>query len=402
MIPQVVRVLVDQRPPESVPFLFPDTCPVCGSVALADGGDVVVRCTGGLICGAQRKERLKHFVSRGALDVDGVGEKQVEQFMELGLISEGPQDLFRAARDDGALFRAKLDGLKGWGVRSLDNLVRAVNERRTVDAHRLLFGLGIPGVGVEVAKTLVRHAGSSQALFDQLEAPADALRQISETAGIGYASALLYALTKFSTKTFQSLLIAENWTALLKSFAAEQLLKEEKRRSLEADAIARGDKAEAARPPVNTDLLRLLSDTEVTVDITSQRECLRAAIRDLTAADDIGGEVVRSVIEFMAEPHNQIIVAALMEEMTPKDPEVQSDDSPVSGKTVVFTGTLEKMTRNEAKAGAEALGAKVAGSVSARTDYLVAGPGAGSKLKKATDLGIQTLSEDDWLQLIGR
>lgn len=403
VIPQVVRVMTEKRPADSAAFIFPDHCPVCGSAALAEGGDIVVRCTGGLICDAQRLERLKHFVSRTALDIDGVGAKQVEQFSELGLISEGPQDLFKAASDHGAGFQAALKGLKGWGDTSIDNLIRAVNDRRTADAHRLLFALGIPGVGAEVSKTLIRHAGSAAAFFSSLQAPADAFRRIGEAEGVTYASALLYALAKFTTKEFESLMAADTWASLLPGFARTRLEKERARVAAEAEAVARGDKADRARPPVNADLLRVLSETPVpAADLTSDRAVLKCALLDLMTADDVGGEVARSLIEFMAEPHNARVVEALMAEMDPTDPAAISTDAAVTGKTVVFTGTLERMTRSEAKAGAEALGAKVAGSVSAKTDYLVAGPGAGSKLKKATELGVTVLSEDEWLAMIGK
>lgn len=305
VIPQILRVVAAGNGER---FQMPDTCPICDSAAIREVDekgveDVRRRCTGGLICAAQAKERLKHFVSRKALDIDGLGAKQIALFYEKGLLA-GPQDIFRlAARIEGEGL-PPLTEWDGFGETSAQKLFAAIDARRQPDFDRFLAGLG------------VRHVGET-------------------TAG-------LYARNFVSWDAF--------WGAV--HAAAEE-----------------GEEGEA--------------------------------FAALTAIDGIGTTAARALVAFVREPHNEEMMAALLSEVMVKDAEVASNDTPVAGKTVVFTGALEKMTRDEAKARATSLGAKVSGSVSKKTDLVVAGPGAGSKLKKADDLGIETLTEDEWLDLIG-
>lgn len=295
VIPQVVEVIIEKRPADSVPYDFPTSCPVCGSAALAEGDDIVVRCSGGLTCDAQRVERLKHFVSRNAFDIDGMGVKQITAFFEWDWI-KGPADIFSLAKHQEDL-RTK----DGWGDLSVDNLLAAIEERRTIDFYRFLFALGI------------RH--------------------------LGQQTAILIARSYLTMDAF-----------------GESLSK-----------IIAGDEE---------------------------------ALTDFLNIDGIGAVMAETIIDFFREPHNAEAVEALLAAVTVLEAEVIESDSPVAGKTVVFTGSLELMSRSEAKAKAETLGAKVSGSVSKKTDYVVAGPGAGSKLKKANDLGVKTLTETEWLELI--
>ena len=302
VIPQVVAIVADRRPADSVPFVFPDHCPVCGSLATRGEGEVVRRCTGGLICAAQRVERLRHFVSRDAFDIDGLGDKQIAYFHGTEEI-ETPGDIFRLPDRVGDDAESPLAGRKGWGETSARNLFRALEARRTIPLDRLIYALGIRQIGQATARLLARH------------------------------------YTSFAA-----------WRAAMIA-AADR----------EGDAYA-----------------------------------------DLTNIDQIGPAVADDLIAFFAEDHNLAVLDDLQQLLTVEELlPTSAADSAVSGKTVVFTGTLETMTRPEAKARAEALGAKVAGSVSKKTDYVVVGADAGSKAAKARDLGVTTLSEQEWLDLIG-
>jgi DNA ligase (NAD+) len=293
VIPQVVRNLTPEVEREA--YLFPDVCPECGSEAVAEEGEVDVRCTGGLICPAQRTERLKHFVSRKALDIDGLGEKTIDQFFALGWL-ESPADIFRLKDRKDAIL-----ALEGWQDKSVDNLLASVENKREPDAARLLFGLGIRHVGEVTARDLMKN-------FHELPA----LRQAAEQARAG-----------------------------------------------DEDALS-----------------------------------------EITSIDGVGGAVVEALGDFFHEPHNVEVWEDLLSLVSPPPYIVETLDSPVAGKTVVFTGKLETMSRDEAKAQAERLGAKAAGSVSAKTDLLVAGPGAGSKLKKAAELGIEVIDEAGWAEIV--
>ncbi len=293
VIPQVVENLTREEEREA--FAFPDHCPECGSEAVAEEGEVDVRCTGGLICPAQRTQRLEHFVSRKALDIEGLGEKTIAQFFALGWL-ESPADIYRLKQR-----RADILALEGWQEKSVDNLLAAIEAKRAPDAARLLFALGIRHVGEVTARDLMKH-------FHELPV----LRALAERAHAG-----------------------------------------------DADAAS-----------------------------------------ELTAIDGIGPSVVEALGDFFHEPHNVAVWEDLLGEVTPPRYEVQTVASRVAGKTVVFTGKLETMSRDEAKAQAERLGAKAAGSVSAKTDLLVAGPGAGSKLKKAAELGIEVVDEAGWAAIV--
>ncbi|KCZ63443.1 NAD-dependent DNA ligase LigA [Hyphomonas sp. L-53-1-40] len=305
VIPQVLRVVQDGG---GKVWAMPDTCPVCGSAAVREiddkgEADVRRRCTGGLVCPAQAVERLKHFVSRKALDIDGIGAKQVQLFQEKGVV-KAPQDIFRLAARIEAEGLPPLEEWEGFGKASAKKLFDAINARRTVPFARFLNGLGIRHVGQTTSQLYARHF----------------------------------------------LNWAPFWETVVRAAEGGQ----------ESEAFA-----------------------------------------ELTGIDGVGKAAAGALVDFEAEPHNRDMLSALLEEITVEAEEAASSDSPVAGKTIVFTGTLERVTRDEAKARANALGAKVSGSVSAKTDILVAGPGAGSKLKKAESLGVQTLTEDEWFELIG-
>ena len=288
VIPQIVENLT--RDEDRPGYAFPETCPECGSEAVAAEGEVDVRCTGGLICPAQRIERLKHFVSRPALDIEGLGEKTIEEFFGLGWL-HSPADIFRLHQH-----RDEILTREGWKEKSVANMLEAIEGKRTPDPGRFLFGLGIRHVGAVTARDLVKAFGTVEA--------------VAETAR-------------------------------------------------HEDALA-----------------------------------------ELTAIDGIGPIVAQALVAFFHEPHNRDAWDDLLSEVSPPAYVWNIRASAVSGKTVVFTGSLETMSRDEAKAQAEALGAKTAGSVSAKTDLLVAGPGAGSKLKKAAELGIDVIDEAGWAAIV--
>ncbi|MEG3176104.1 NAD-dependent DNA ligase LigA [Sphingomonas sp. RB3P16] len=311
VIPQIVEVLT--RDEERPAFAFPTTCPECGSLAERGEGEVVVRCTGGLICPAQRVERLIHFVSRHAYDISGLGLVRIEEFFRDGLIGS-PADIFRLHEHRAALVtRERMSELV------VDKLLAAIDLRRQIGLDRFLFALGIRHVGEITARDLARRYVSYAGFAEMIE------RVLAVRAEI---------------------------------------------------VLALGE-----------------SDAKFVV---RRGKALAAAIE--TAG--IGPEVADALLEFFAEPHNRDVVDALLREVTPLDVVHQTRESPVSGKTVVFTGSLERMSRDEAKAQAELLGARVAGSVSAKTDLVVAGPGAGSKLKKAEDLKVRVIDEAAWAEIV--
>ncbi|MGA9442296.1 MAG: NAD-dependent DNA ligase LigA [Methyloceanibacter sp.] len=307
VIPQILGPVLDRRAKSAKPYVFPTVCPVCGSHAVREINpntgkeDAVSRCTGGLICPAQRVERLKHFVSRNAFDIEGLGEKNIQTFYDEGLIQSPPDIFTLAARDADA--EEKLSEREGWGETSAQKLFDAIAARRNVTLDRFIYSLGIRHVGEITARLLARNYGTAAHFVEAMR--------------------------------------------------------------------------EAAK----------------------DRE--GAAYSELENIDGIGPTVAAAIADFFGEPHNVAVVDELLKDVSPQALEAVDNASPVSGKAVVFTGTLEQMTRAEAKAQAERLGAKVAGSVSKKTDYVVAGPGAGSKLKNAKDLGVEVLTEDEWLKLVG-
>nr|WP_268798316.1 NAD-dependent DNA ligase LigA [Sphingopyxis sp. Root1497] len=314
VIPQVVENLT--RDEECAAYIFPDHCPVCGSEAVAEEGEVDVRCTGGLICNAQKFERLRHFVSRGALDIEGLGEKSIQEFLDLGWLDKGPADIFRLKNH-----RAELLTREGWKEKSVDNLFAAIEAKRQPDAARLLFGLGIRHVGAVTARDLLKGLG-------------DIARLPEKAAEL------------------------HGW--------------------LDANPQGEGE-----------------SDGKYG---TRKLEAIKAILE--VRADGIGPAVAEALGDFFHEPHNRDLWNDLLGEVSPPPYIVETRESEVSGMTIVFTGKLETMSRDEAKAQAEALGAKAAGSVSAKTDLVVAGPGAGSKLKQAAALGIRVIDEADWATIV--
>jgi DNA ligase (NAD+) len=309
VIPQIISVMKEQRPSHSHPYHFPTHCPVCGSLIIREEGEADSYCTGGLVCRAQAIERLKHFVSRDAFDIEGLGEKNIALFHEKGLIRT-PADIFTLEQRDGKEHQPPLAEWEGWGKTSASKLFDAIRRAREVTLDRFIYALGIHQVGQATARLLARH----------------------------YLS-----LAKW-------------------------------RKCME----------EAARDPESE------------------------ANADLLSINGIGMSMVDDILGFIAEPHNREVLDALTAHshgkpalVTVNDFERPATVSPISGKTVVFTGNLASMGRSEAKAQAEALGANVAASVSKKTDLVVAGPGAGSKEKKARELGLTILTEEQWLELIG-
>jgi DNA ligase (NAD+) len=288
VIPQVVENLTRDEP--RAPYVFPDHCPECQSEAVSEEGEVDVRCTGGLICPAQRFERLRHFVSRGALDIEGLGEKSIAEFIELGWL-HSPADIFRLHQ-----FRTQLLMREGWKEKSVDNLLASIEAKREPDGPRFLFGLGIRHVGIVTAKDLLKCFGTIEEL-----------RRV---------------------------------------------------------ALSEGGEAE------------------------------------LSSVQGVGPVVAEALVDFFHEEHNREALDDLLSEVSPKPFVSDAKQTEWTGKTVVFTGSLETMSRDEAKAQAERLGARAAGSVSAKTDLVVAGPGAGSKLKKAEELGIRVIGEADWAKIV--
>lgn len=314
VIPQVVENLT--RDEERAPYVFPDHCPVCNSEAVAEEGEVDVRCTGGLICNAQKFERLRHFVSRGALDVEGLGEKSIAEFLDLGWLEKGPADIFRLKSH-----RAELLDREGWKEKSVDNLFAAIEAKRQPDAARLLFGLGIRHVGAVTARDLLKGLGDIARLPEKAAEIHVYLEENPQGEGESYGK-----YTARKVDAFKSILEVR--------------------------------------------------------------------------ADGIGPAVAEALGDFFHEPHNRDLWDDLLSEVSPPLYVVETRESEVSGMTVVFTGKLETMSRDEAKAQAEALGAKAAGSVSAKTDLVVAGPGAGSKLKQASALGIKVIDEAEWAAIV--
>lgn len=311
VIPQIVENLTRETPRE--PFIFPDHCPECGSLATREEGEVVIRCTGGLICPAQRVERLIHFVSRHAFDITGLGLVRVEEFFRDGLIAS-PADIFRLHQHREALIqRERMSELV------VDKLLAAIDARRDISLDRFLFALGIRHVGEITARDLARRFVSMA----------------------GFRAMIDAALQ------------------------------------------------------VRADTVPALGEPDRKFELRRQRAIVAAI-----DTPQIGPEVADALLDFFAEAHNREVVDDLLSEVTPADTVHQTRESEVTGKTLVFTGTLETLSRDEAKAQAEALGARVSGSVSAKTDLLIAGPGAGSKLKKAQDLGIRVIDEAAWNALV--
>ncbi|CAA7625779.1 DNA ligase [Magnetospirillum sp. LM-5] len=330
VIPQVVSVVLDQRPADSSAFIFPDTCPVCGAHAVRAEGEVAKRCTGGLSCKAQVKERLRHFVSRNAFDIEGLGDENIEFLVERGWV-KGPGDIFRLDAVNTASL-TPLKNFKGWGEKKVTKLFAAIDARRTIGLERFIFALGIPQVGEATAKRLARHYGSF-------------------------------------TRWRESMLAAM---------------------ARENEAYHELTSIEDIGPSVAGDLLAFFAEEH-----------------NLRVLDELCGPAV----DCRVKPGNDDTSDTVMPGLDPGIPApplltitdaeiIAASNSPVAGKAVVFTGELVTMTRAEAKARAESLGAKVVGSVSKKTDYVVAGANAGSKLTDAQKLGVTVLTEDEWQALV--
>ncbi len=347
VIPKIADVDLSKRPAESNPFKFPETCPECGSDALREHGDAVRRCSGGLICPAQAVERLKHFVGRQAFDIEGLGAKQIEMFYgDDQLPIKEPVDIFTLQTRDAANV-SKLQNRDGFGDTSVRKLFDAIDAKRAIGFARVLFALGIRNIGEVAARDIAQHYGSWQAMI------------------VAADSAHLAAL-RFADADQAEI----------------------------AERVAAQDEGRRAK-------IKPARDTVWTADPALPPETV-AAWDDMISIDGIGAIAAMSLIVTLAQPAERRSIDALIAELEVQDAEGPAQsDSPVAGKTVVFTGTLTQMTRSEAKARAEALGAKVSGSVSAKTDILVAGPGAGSKETKARDLGVTVMDEDGWRDLIG-
>ncbi|WP_415287723.1 NAD-dependent DNA ligase LigA [Brevundimonas sp. S1H14] len=379
VIPQIVGVVDTLRPEGAAPYVFPTVCPVCGSEAVREGDEVKRRCTGGLICDAQIVERLKHFVSRRAFDIEGLGEKQLIAFHARGWIKE-PADIFRLARDEEKL--ALLRAEDGYGETSVRNLIAGIDARRVISLDRLIFGLGVREIGEQTSLVLSRAFGSWAAF-----------REACMAAANGLAS--------------------DDWKTLAATHAISTRVL-----GLMAEAQPPADdpwpeapmdqKIALAFPGMAAPARRSLAEiSDGWTDLTrwaavARNEGPSDMLNQIAGVSGVGPVAAEALAHFFHEPHNLQVVEALLAELERvEDVAAPTTDSPVAGKTVVFTGSLERFTRDEAKARAESLGAKVSGSVSKKTDYVVAGPGAGSKLKDAEKHGVSVLSEDEWLTLIG-
>ena len=378
VIPQILGVVDADRPGRGEPFQFPTTCPECGSEAVREPGEVVRRCTGGLICDAQIVERLKHFASRRAFDIEGLGEKQLIAFHQRGWIRE-PADIFRLARDEEKL--AALRAEDGYGETSVRNLIAGIEARRVISLDRLIYGLGIREIGEQTSLILARAYGSWDAFRTAAEAasegiPSEAWSRLSE--GHGLSQRVLTALASADPGE------ADPWPEA----PLDQKI-----------ALAFPGVAAPARRAIAS----LVQDwSDIRQLARDAREGPGDALLQIAGVGGVGPVAARALAEFFHEPHNRTVVDALVAELDRiEDAEKPRTDSAVAGKTVVFTGALERFTRDEAKARAESLGAKVSGSVSKKTDYVVAGPGAGSKLAEAEKHGVAVLTEDEWLALIG-
>jgi DNA ligase (NAD+) len=386
VIPQILGYVPEERPAGAVPYEFPTVCPcdlktpIVKETTAAGAETVVRRCSGEFACPFQRIEHLRHFVSRRAYDIEGLGEKQLTFFFEKGWVAE-PADIFRLARDEEKL--AELRATDGYGETSINNLVAAINAKRRIPLDRFIFGLGVRHVGETTSMALARHFET----VDRFIAVANAAA--AQRAGGGYL-----ALTELEG-------LGPTGVRAVLDFGGADL-------GLVPDDVSLDKRLQLAIPKLNSRaraaLIERFGDWDAIAAVA--REAAAQApgedFRELSGVDAVGPVAARMIAEFFAEPHNHAKVDALLAQLDEVIPaERPKTDTAVAGKTIVFTGSLEKMTRDEAKAQAEGLGAKVSGSVSKKTDLVVAGPGAGSKLKTATDLGIQVMTEDEWLALVG-
>ena len=440
VIPKVLDVDLSKRLAGAQPWTPPDTCPICGSPAVREDGEAARRCTGGLICAAQATERLKHFVSRGAFDIEGLGARQAEAFYADGWITE-PADIF-TLRDRYGAGVQQLQFREGWGKKSADNLLRAIDDKRSIELWRFLFALGIPQLGETAAKKFAAEWRVFPALRAEIEASSARRRVVGAAWRDRFALpaadplALLHALRDLRGR---EVALWPEATALpgvggLSVLQAAQELADgdpanKTEKLLKAAAKSAGPDLIGARDAIVAHLRRdALGAAQMWRDmirghgwgegdeaftamggwpaasaalsgIVAEEE---AAVAPLAAGDGIGPSVALSLCDVFAVEKQVGMIDRLCAQVTPRPAEApKADGSPVHGLTVVFTGTLVKLTRAEAKARAEALGARVSGSVSKKTDIVVAGEAAGSKLKKAEELGLTIMTEDAWIAHIG-
>ena len=388
VIPQIVRVVEDRRPKDARAYRFPTRCPFCDSEAVRGGGEgdeeVDRRCTGGLICPAQAVERLKHFVSRRAFDIEGLGAKQIEEFFAAGVMT-APQHIFALEAQIAKAGLPPLAQWEGYGETSAKKLFDAIDKARTQPLDRFLNALGIRHIGETNALLLARHFGGIVEIEEMAarageQRPNDAYRRLEAVEGIGPGAR-------------EKLLDAAPGLPSQQPVSADDTLE---------NALGSIDglnkKARAALAAEHGDWQTFRSEVQ-----SAAKGRPGEYLVVLAAINGFGSVAAEALVDFFAEPYNRDVVEALLREVTIEDYKVaDTSGSPVAGKTVVFTGTLEKMTRDEAKQQAISLGAKVSGSVSAKTDIVIAGPGAGSKLADAQKHGVKVLSEDEWLALIAR
>lgn len=391
VIPQVVRALDTDRPNRGAPYAFPKVCPcplktpVVRHDTIQGVETAVQRCSGEFACPFQRRERLIHFVSRKAFDIDGLGEKQIVAFIDDGVVQE-PADIFTLEARNSEL---KLEEREGFGQKSVDNLFAAIRARKPISFSRFMNGLGIRHIGETTSQLLATTFGSFESLRRQVHQavehrPNAAYRELLQVDGVGEVAAKL---------------LAEGAATIAPALRAQERGETEQDAvfAFFANAKLKGLTKRVARP-----LSDRFSTPDVLADVIEQASAgiPRGDYVELMNIDGVGEVGAEALLDFFEDDENHALVDRLLEHVTVLDAEKPSSNSPVAGKTVVFTGTLERFSRDEAKAMAQRLGAKVAGSVSPKTDILVAGPGAGSKLKKAQDAGVTVLTEDEWFELV--
>lgn len=383
VIPQIVSVVLEERPKDARPFEFPTHCPcplhtpIARETTAAGAETVVRRCTGEFACPFQKLAHLRHFVSRRAFDIEGLGEKQIALFSERGWL-ESPADIFRLHEK-----RAEILEMERFGETSVTNLLESIEARRDIALDRFIYGLGIRHIGETTSLALARHfetveafVATSKAAARQTAGPMYA--ELSDLDGLGPTA--VAAVLDFA-RAGQGLLIPPEISLDAHLHLAIPKLNSRARAALVARFETWAAFEAAARQ--------------------AAAETPGDAFQEIAGVDAVGVVAARMIAEFFGEAHNLALVDSLLAELRVIPAERPKTDTAVAGKTVVFTGALEKMTRDEAKAQAEGLGAKVSGSVSKKTDLVVAGPGAGSKLKTATELGIQVMTEDEWLAMVG-
>jgi len=383
VIPQVVSVVLDERPKDSAPFVFPTHCPCPLHTELvrettASGAETVVRrCSGEFACPFQKLAHLRHFVSRRAFDIEGLGEKQLTLFVERGWLTS-PADIFRLKER-----RAELLETERFGETSVGNLLENIEARREIALDRFIYGLGIRHIGETTSVALARHFETVEHFVEVATAAANQMAgplyaELSDLDGLGPTA--VSAVLEFA-RGGQGVLVPAD--------------------------ISFDGHLRLAIPKLNSKARAALTERFgdwVAFEAAARQAAAETpgdAFLEVASVDAVGVVAARMIAEFFGEEHNRALVKDLLGELTVIPAEKPKTDTAVAGKTVVFTGSLERMTRDEAKAQAERLGAKVSGSVSKKTDLVVAGPGAGSKLKTATELGIQVMTEDEWLALVG-